>query len=233
MKTQNILNSVRANVGAALTLWFVFALVMGASGQYVSGTGKPPLLLGLTLIIPPMLFALAYLRHGAFWTFCQALDLRLLTLLHLWRIAGLDFLLNYLQGHLPAGFAFPAGIGDVVIALTAIPLVLVLSSKRASAGTWFVAWNLFGLVDLIVAVGSGILHSQSSFGILAGSGPTTLLMSEFPRSLIPTFFVPLFILLHLLALSRSREVIAGRTSIGTLPTPASPSQSQARSGNAA
>ena len=45
-----------------------------------------------------------------------------------------------------------------------------------------------------------------SLGILAGSGPTTLLMGEFPRSMIPTFFVPSFILLHLLALLRRKEV---------------------------
>ena len=48
--------------------------------------------------------------------------------------------------------------------------------------------------------------SGSTLGVLTGTGPSTLLMSELPRSMIPTFLVPLFILLHLLALARREEV---------------------------
>ncbi|MDB6016350.1 MAG: hypothetical protein JWR19_839 [Pedosphaera sp.] len=189
-------------VYTVIALWFLFALLMGIFGQYVSGPEKPPLYLGLTLGLPMLFFVAAYVRRGALWAFAQTLDLRVITLLHIWRLLGVVFLIDYFQGRLPGGFALPAGIGDVITAVTAVPLALAMSHQTPGVRKWFVAWNIFGLVDLIVAVGSGILHSASSFGILAGAGPTTLLMSQFPLSMVPTFFVPLFILLHLLALAR-------------------------------
>jgi hypothetical protein len=81
-----------------------------------------------------------------------------------------------------------------------------MSNHTPSVRKWFVAWNILGIIDLVLAVTLGILHSVSTFGILAGNGPTTLLMTQFPRSLVPTFLVPIYILLHLLALARRNEV---------------------------
>jgi hypothetical protein len=193
-------------VYGALALWFLFALVMGAQGRFVSGLQKPPLALGLTLALPMLFFVAAYARHGSFWAFCQTLDLRVITAVHLWRIVAIDFLVVCAQGRLPAGFALPAGIGDIITGVTAIPLALAISKGILAAGKRFVAWNIFGLLDLVLAVSLGILHSPSALGILAGSGPTTLLMSELPRSIIPTFLVPMFMLLHMLSLSRRSEV---------------------------
>lgn len=214
MKNQN--NTINPNqlkftkifVYGMIVLWFLFALVMGAQGRFQASGQKPPLALGLAVVLPILLFVLAYSRHGAIWAFCQSLDLRVVVGLHFWRIIGLDFVLRYAEGRLPAGFALPAGINDIIIGLTAIPLALAIGRGGPSVRKWFVAWNIFGLLDLFSAIGLGILHSPSSFGILAGSGPTTLLMSELPRSLVPTFLVPIFILLHLLALARRKEVTA-------------------------
>ena len=42
---------------------------------------------------------------------------------------------------------------------------------------------------------------------MAGGGPSTQLMGQFPLSLIPTFFVPVFILLHLVALARAKDEV--------------------------
>lgn len=198
--------SVKVAVYTMIALWFLFALLMGVLGGYVGGPGKPPLYLGLTLGLPILFFVVWYLRRGSLWSFAQTLDLRVVTLLHVWRLLGIVFLINYFQGQLPGGFALPAGIGDIIAALAAVPLALAISHRTHGVEKWFLAWNIFGLVDLIVAVSSGILHSPSSFGILAGAGSTTLMMSQFPLSMVPTFFVPLFILLHLLALARRSEV---------------------------
>jgi hypothetical protein len=69
----------------------------------------------------------------------------------------------------------------------------------------FIAWNVNGLIDLLSAITLGILYSPSSFGVLR-IGVSTELMTTFPVSLIPTFFLPLFILLHVLSLKRSKEL---------------------------
>ncbi len=189
-----------------IALWFAFALWMGAEGRYQASPKSPPLALGLTLALPVLFFVLTYSRHGSFWRFCQSLDLRFVVAAHLWRIMAIDFVLCTVEGRLPAGFGLPAGIGDIITGIAAVSLAFGISQGKFGLRKKFVAWNVFGLFDLILAVSLGIMHSPGPAGILAGSGPTTLLMSELPRSLIPTFLVPLFMLLHLLALARRNEV---------------------------
>ncbi len=71
--------------------------------------------------------------------------------------------------------------------------------------TAFIAWNVFGLIDLISAISLGILYSPGSFGVLR-TDLSTAAMTAFPVNLIPAFFVPLFILVHMLALRRSGEL---------------------------
>ena len=69
--------------------------------------------------------------------------------------------------------------------------------------TLTVAIVALGMLDLVMAVTLGILASASPLGILAGE-ITTRAMGTFPLSLIPTFFVPLLMILHLIALGRVR-----------------------------
>ena len=67
-------------------------------------------------------------------------------------------------------------------------------------------WTLLGLADLVIAVFLGVTHSSSSFGVLATS-ITTDTLAVYPFSLIPTFLVPLAVMLHTLAL---RKLVARR-----------------------
>jgi len=204
MKTAKVLT-----IGG-IALWFGFALMMSIRGGFQAGVANPPLPLGLTFLVPIIVFVGAYLSSASLRAFANRLDLRIVTGAHVWRLIGFDFLYRYLRGQLPGGFALPAGIGDILVASTAIPMALAISRQAPSARKKFVAWNVFGIIDLCVAVGTGILFSQSTVGILVGSGPSTFIMSEFPHALIPTFFVPLFILLHLLALARRNEIVTPR-----------------------
>jgi hypothetical protein len=204
MKTAKVLT-----IGG-VALWFTFALVMSLGGRFQAGAANPPLPLGLTFLVPIIVFVMAYLSSASLRAFANGLDLRLVTGAHIWRLIGFDFLYRYLRGQLPGGFALPAGIGDILVASTAIPMALAISRKAPSARQKFVAWNVFGIIDLTVAVGTGILFSKSALGILVGDGPSTYIMSDFPRAIIPTFFVPLFILLHVLALARRNEIVTPR-----------------------
>jgi hypothetical protein len=119
---------------------------------------------------------------------------------------GLGFLVAFLVGRLPAQFAIPEGLGDIVAAIFALPLALALRGEKPVRG-YFILWNIFGLIDLLSAITVGILYSEGPLGVLR-TGVSTALMTTFPVNLIPTFFVPLFILLHVLALLRRNEVKA-------------------------
>lgn len=77
-------------------------------------------------------------------------------------------------------------------------------------------WNAFGLLDLVVAVGTGFLTSPSPLQLLSLQSPNELI-SAFPLVMVPVFAVPLSVLLHVASLAkRARESRArGRVALAS------------------
>ena len=122
-----------------------------------------------------------------------------LALPHTLRVVRVPFLIVMAQGHLPAAFALPAGLGDIAVGVAA-PFVarrLARAPRRAGA----VRFNVLGLLDLIVAVSIGFLLGP--FGPLEVT-PSTEALRLLPLALIPTAAVPLAIALHIVSLRRLR-----------------------------
>jgi hypothetical protein len=197
-------NGVRNLTVAVLAVWFLFALGGSLLGVFDSEP-RPPVPLGLAAVLPVAVFAFCYLTSASFRQFVLSLDLRLLTLAQTWRVGGIVFVILYLQGALPGVFALPAGWGDFAIGVTA-PLV-AWYWKRPFPSKTFILWNLLGSLDLVLAVTLGVLASATPVGVLAGD-VTTRLMGQFPLSLIPTFFVPLLLILHLICFIRVGKGVA-------------------------
>jgi hypothetical protein len=194
---------MKALVAIVLALWFIFVYALGANGLFVRTGGKPPLPILLGVTIPLLAFFVAYFGWAAFRAFVLAADLRLGAAIQAWRVGGLGFIALYVYGILPGAFALPAGLGDIAIGVTAPWIVIALIRRPGFANSpLFVTWNILGILDLIVAVGTGAMNS----GFLAGfSGAvTTLPMSKLPLVLIPAYFVPIFVMLHFTALFQSR-----------------------------
>ncbi len=122
-----------------------------------------------------------------------------LALPHTLRVVGVTFLIVMVQGHLPAVFALPAGLGDIAAGLAA-PLVArrLAHGGGRSRAVWF---NLFGILDLVVALGIGFLAGLGPWRPLDIT-PSTEPLSLLPLALVPTVAVPLAIALHLVALRR-------------------------------
>jgi hypothetical protein len=193
--------SVRNLTVGVLVLWFLLAVAGSLLGVFDSEP-RPPLPLGLAAVVPVALFAVSYLTSVRFRELVWSLDLRLLTLAQTWRVGGIVFLILYQRGALPGAFAIPAGWGDFAIGITA-PIVAWYWRRPFPTKT-FIVWNLLGCLDLVLAMTLGVLASRTPIGVLAGD-VTTRLMGQFPLSLIPTFFVPLLLILHLISLSRVRK----------------------------
>lgn len=187
----------------AVLLWFSGAFIAGWFDLFVQ-SDAPPTYLGLFILLPIVVFTSLYLSNNNFRVFANSIDISLVVVAHLWRYVGIGFLIAFLYGRLPAQFAIPEGLGDIIAAAFALPLALALQRKKTVRG-YFIAWNIFGLADLVSAITLGVLYSQGPFGILR-TEVSTALMTTFPVNLIPTFFVPLFIMLHVLALVRRQEV---------------------------
>ena len=175
--------------------WFAAALGAGALGAFHTTGGAPPVAIGLAAGAPP-LAAIAFAAGSPrFRAWAMSLDLRFLTLLQAWRAGGLAFL----------GLAIPAGVGDLTVGLTA-PLVAAFVVGRSDR--LYLAWTALGIADLITAVTLGILYSSSPIGVLRGDIGTDL-MASLPMSIIPTFGVPITLVIHILALTNLRGRRAG------------------------
>src|SRR5574341_1267393 len=196
----------RALLGAAavLGLWFALVFFLGAGGQFVRSPGTPPfpILIGVTL--PVIVFFVILSASPAFRDFVLHLDLPLITAIQAWRFAGFGFLALYAHEILSGLFAWPAGIGDIAIGVTApwIAFTLIRSPSFASSRS-VILWNLVGILDLVVAVGTGALSSVLAAG--TPSEVTTAPMAQLPLVLIPAYFVPLFVMLRAAALLQARR----------------------------
>jgi hypothetical protein len=127
--------------------------------------------------------------------------------LQIWRVGGLFFLVEWARGHLPGGFALPAGVGDILVGLSA-PLV-VARLARGQGERAFAWWNALGLLDLVVAVSAGVLHASGPLGVLTGELPSDL-VARYPLSVVPTFLVPLAIILHLAGWRATQAAVSAR-----------------------
>ena len=92
-------------------------------------SGAPPLALLIGLLAPLSLFLVGYLAIQPLREFVLSVDLRLIVGIQAWRWAGFGFLTLYTYRVLPGVFAWPAGLGDMAIGVTA-PLVLAALLRR-------------------------------------------------------------------------------------------------------
>jgi hypothetical protein len=194
---------IRNTLLAGIAGWFVLILGIAIVGGF-DRPGRGPLPIGIAALTPIVLFAFAYNASSRVRQSLLRLDRRLLALAQAWRVLGIVFVLLYLRGLLPASFALPAGLGDLFIGITAPLAARVAYATISRDRRLFIAWNLLGLLDLVAAVVLGILNSAGPLGILAGSVSTGI-MGTFPLTMIPTFFVPLLTILHLIVLAQLRQ----------------------------
>ncbi len=120
----------------------------------------------------------------------------ILIAVHTWRIVGIVFLWGMTQGILDPAFAIPAGVGDILIGVTAIPFAFFLWKGYSWSKYAVVVWSVLGIADLVNAVALGLI-SNPDFG--------TSTMTTFPWILVPTVGVPLALALHGITLYRLRN----------------------------
>ena len=193
-------------LAALLSVQFVIAYVLGTS-HWLTNDGQsviPPI--AFSAFVPVVLFVAAYALSARFRLFVLAQDIRTITMMQHWRVIGLGFLLLYAHHVLPGFFAWPAGVGDVVVGLSAI-LVIGRMDRDANyvttpGFTWF---HFAGLADFAVAVVTAGL-AAGAFPGLTPDGVTTAAIDVWPLNIFPSFLVPTFIILHLTALLKVREL---------------------------
>jgi len=176
-----------------LVFWLWFAAAVAAGQQLWLQRLPPPAVPALVLGLTALLLA-GYFRVAALRAWVDALDLRLLVLLHVSRFVGIYFLVLYRRGELPHDFAVPGGIGDIVVATLALPVAF--APLAAAARQRFTnIWNVVGLVDILLVVATAArLNLTDPLPMRA--------LTRLPLSLLPTFLVPLIIATHVVIFVR-------------------------------
>jgi hypothetical protein len=211
--SQNERIRFRISATIYLLVWWIAAVALGSSEflHATTSTVFPAIALGVSL---PILMGVLLLRRSSLLNrVIEAIPIQWLVGFQLYRAFGLICLVLYASAHLPAEFAIPAGLGDVLVGVTA-PVIGYLFFKGYRWSCLAVlGWNLVGILDLVIAVTVGFLSSPGPFHVLAIETPNELI-TAFPLVLVPVFAVPLSVVLHLATLKRLRSVLGTTSSNG-------------------
>jgi hypothetical protein len=177
-----------------------FLILLAAWGLAAAAAGRAHLLLHLPPYAVPMLVAsltigltLAVSRVGWISETVRKLSLRQLLAVHVGRFVGLYFVWLYAQGRLPAEFAHRAGWGDVIAAAGALILLFWPEGPGFRRALWI--WNIVGLADLFVAVGTA--------GWLNLTRPGSMIeVASLPLTLVPLWGVPIYMTSHFVIFRR-------------------------------
>jgi hypothetical protein len=183
--------------GITLVAWAATVTVLGLRGVFAQPDGNsiPPV--GIALLAAFALMVVAFGTSASLRSLFT--NQQHLIRLNVWRLVGAVFLLLMLDGQMPALWALPAGIGDIAVGATAFWVASRFATEPGRPIA--IGFNLFGLADLVVAVGLGIMTSPGPMQVFH-TIPTAELATQFPLVLVPTFLVPLACALHVVSLTQ-------------------------------
>ncbi len=192
----------------AVGLWAVVVLSAADGGFFQPGPGQLPLNFLYASVTPVAVFLGLYGLSKGFREMVLGWDIKLLTAIQAWRVIGFTMLVLLAFGTLPGFFAWPAGLGDVAVGLAAPYYAMRLANRPETAtDSGFILWNGLGILDFVVALGTGVMAS-GAIPAITGAGATTAVMGVLPMAMLPGFFVPLFFMAHLAVLLQVRRLRA-------------------------
>jgi hypothetical protein len=194
---------VAVTTAAVLGGWLVVSGLLARAGVYSQDPGEvvPWLLVVFTATLTALLLA-TRIPIVTRIVADPGTPMRL-ALPHTLRVVGVLFLIVMAQGHLPAVFALPAGLGDIAIGVAAPFVARRLARGTGRAGA--VRFNVLGILDLVVAVSIAFLLFE-----FVEVTPSTAPLRLLPLALIPTVAVPLAVALHIVSLRQLRTAARSR-----------------------
>ena len=200
----------------SLVGWFLLALALGLAGTYKAAPDRVPTI-QYGIFIPFLIGAWLIWRSPAVGRIIDAVPQPWIVGVQLYRALGVIFLILYATDKMPGLFAWPAGIGDLTVGLLAPVIALAYARDAQRNAGRVTAWNILGILDLLVAIATGFITSPSP---LFSYEPPNELIAIFPLVLIPVYLVPLSLLLHLASLAKLHGWLANRNKIATASRPA-------------
>ncbi|MFY7909080.1 MAG: hypothetical protein ACOVO2_05990 [Emticicia sp.] len=187
-------NLTFASVLLFLLIYFTYVFIAGKLGLFQAVSLPPKILLFTTL--PYAIFLFGFIdKISITKQIFEKISISSLVGLHIFRLIGCTFIILALHDALPKSFAFIAGFGDVVTAITSIFVVNAINKQKSYAKNLTFVWNTFGLLDIIITAIMANVFTKISIDT-GTMGVDTL--AKFPFSLIPAFAPPTIIFLHVM-----------------------------------
>ena len=181
-----------------LFAWLGIQFALSESGFYLP-LDMPPRI-PLLMILPLMLFIVTFLRKHKNNPLLLTLPIYVPIAYQSFRlIIELMFHQTYEAGILPVNVTFEGANYDILIGITAIPMGIYAYRKSASKRLLLI-WNYLGIA--VVAFAAFTFISSFYFPSVWGAGTKhiSLEFNQFPYLILPTFFMPSAIFMHILSI---------------------------------
>jgi len=186
----------RLGLAAIAGTWVGVASGLGAAGTLAFSPDNPVPLIGVLFAVPLLVVGVLALRSQGVRAALLALPMEMLIGLNSLRVLGVLFLLLAANGRLSGPFPYSAGLGDIITGALAIPLALKVARSERASFRAIRLWNIFGTLDLVVAVTLGITSAGGSPLQLIHAGVGSEAMQYLPYCLVPTVLVPFYLITH-------------------------------------
>ena len=193
-------------IAIPFTLWLAVIWRLAINGTFrpiLGSTRVPPL--PIAIFAPVVVGLVLLMRSKRIAAVLDAAPPSWLIGVQVYRIFGGIFLISWARGSIPGVFALPAGIGDVLVGVLALPIALYVSTGTSRGQSARIAWNLLGLTDFAIAIAMGAMSSPGRLQVLSVGQPNVQ-MGTYPTVMIPAFTVPSSIILHVLSLWQLRRL---------------------------
>lgn len=187
----------RLALGAGIGAWISLVVTLTGVGVLRDSPLAVPLLFALPLVTAG-LAAMSPVSRSAM----MAIPAPLIIALNAWRVLGVFMLMAAFTGLMSGPFPYSAGIGDIITGILALPVARIAARNPRDLRVF--EWNIFGTLDLIVAVLLGVTSADGGKLQLIHVGVGSSAMSSLPWALIPVVLVPIFLIGHALVFAHLR-----------------------------
>lgn len=195
----------RLTLAAAVGAWVGVAVALAMAGELADATIRPYPLIGVLFAAPLLFMAVWALASAKLRAALLDIPMPLLIGLNFMRVFGVLFLLLASVGRLGGPFPQSAGWGDIITGALAIPVAYLAARASSRHNGVIVAWNVFGALDLMIAVFLGVTSTSGSPLQIIDAGAGSAAMQYLPFSLVPTVLVPFYLVTHAIIFAQLAE----------------------------
>jgi len=186
----------RLGLAAITGAWVGLAGGLGAGNKLAFSPGHPLPLIGVLFAAPLLVAGVLAFSSPKVRAALLGIPMPLLIGVNSLRVLGALFLLLAADGRLSGPFPYFAGLGDIITGALALPLALSIARSGRPPSAAVRRWNIFGALDLFVAVGLGLTSAAGSPVQLMHAGVGSAAVQYLPYCLVPTVLVPFYLITH-------------------------------------